>query len=189
MADLSIENIITSVALDQSFDLDAIVDTFENARWHQEESSFVVFTFSDPRHVVLFTENGFLSCTGSTSETMGKETIDQLLHLLYEQGFIDTNSYPISVQTITASTSMTSSIDLMELMDKLPQTTLRNANEPAAYVEYIYDYSLTVLFFATGKIVINGSQPIMELENTVENIMKKLVDLGIIEKGMEEIHA
>jgi len=189
MADLSIENIITSIALDASFDLDSIENTIENAVWYQEEASFLVFTFSDPKRVVLLTENGYLTCTGPTTDTIAEETIGQVLHLLYEQGFIDTISYPISQQIITASTSMPYSIDLMDFMDKLPQTTLRNANEPAAYVEYIYDSTFTFLFFATGKIIINSSQPIIEIENTLESVIKKIEDLGILEKGMEEIHA
>lgn len=189
MADLVVENIITSVQLHQTMQLTSIEETLSEATFQEGEDSILVFSFSNPNHVILLTKTGSLFCTGTKDEQVAESSMQSVLSKLKEHDFIRSIDYSIEIVTLTVSCTLPTSIDLIRLTESLPDTTLQHSQESVSWVEYNVEETLVMLFFSTGKVICNGSTTVKDLECLFESMVEKLSELGIIKESMEEKYA
>ncbi len=83
---VKIQNMVASVTLDFSINLETIALTLENSLYEPEQFPGLIYRMSIPKVVILIFGSGKLVCTGAKSEEEVHEAVDLLIKELKEIG-------------------------------------------------------------------------------------------------------
>jgi transcription initiation factor TFIID TATA-box-binding protein len=118
-------------------------------------------------------------CTGAKSEAEATKAVHRIVEHLREAGIQITGEPIITVQNIVASASLGAELNL-----ELAAYSLENVMyEPEQFPGLIYrmkEPKVVILLFGSGKLVCTGAKKEEDVYNAVNNVMKTLLDLGIM---------
>jgi len=175
--DVQVENIVVSLRISPSLDLQKLSVILPDAKYDPEEVPALVMQLIKPRAVVTMFSNGTVTLTGPKS--MGK--VEEIIKMLRDRFLvigIQTQEKPeITVQNTTISTDLGRPLDLKALAKSLQNTEY----DPKQFPGLIYkteDPNTVILLFDSGKIVCNGVT-LEGIRGALDTLMEKLISLGI----------
>jgi len=176
-----IENVVSTVKLSQSFNLEDLKTKLENAEYNKSKFPGLVHRIKDPKAVFLLFNSGKVVCTGSKSIEDAQNASKKLIQELIRQGVEIDSSHEIKVQNIVASADLGSVLNLNSVALGFGMENIEY--EPEQFPGLVYrmsDPKVVILLFGSGKLVITGGKSPMDCENAFRSIKEKLINLNII---------
>ncbi len=183
-----IENIVATVTLDQTLDLNAIARSVPNIEYDPEEFPGLILRLDKPRLTSLVFNSGKMVVTGAKSTDQLIKGFKKIIRTFVRYGIVIVGKPKIQIQNIVASANLNVEVDLEKAAYLLPNTMY----EPEQFPGLIHrsdDPKVVILLFSSGKMVITGAKSEEDVERAVKNIYKKLEELDCIRQysaGMEE---
>jgi len=176
---IRIENVVASVSVNQRIDLDRVARSLLNVEYDPEQFPGLVYRLKKPKTATLIFNSGKMVCTGAKSEAEATRAVHRIVEHLREAGIQITGEPIITVQNIVASASLGAELNL-----ELAAYSLENVMyEPEQFPGLIYrmrEPKVVILLFGSGKLVCTGAKKEEDVYNAVHNVMKTLLDLGIM---------
>ncbi len=174
-----IENIVATVTLDQTLDLNAIARSVPNIEYDPEEFPGLILRLDKPRLTALVFNSGKMVVTGAKSTDQLIKGFKKIIRTFVRYGIVIVGKPKIQIQNIVASANLNVEVDLEKAAYLLPNTMY----EPEQFPGLIHrsdDPKVVILLFSSGKMVITGAKSEEDVERAVINIYKKLEDLDCI---------
>lgn len=176
---IRIENVVASVTVNQRIDLDKVARSLLNVEYDPEQFPGLVYRLKKPKTATLIFNSGKMVCTGAKSEAEASRAVHRIIEHLREASIQITGEPIITVQNIVASASLGAELNL-----ELAAYSLENVMyEPEQFPGLIYrmkDPKVVILLFGSGKLVCTGAKKEEDVYRAVNNVMKTLMDLGIM---------
>lgn len=184
--EIRIENVVASGALNSPVDLGAVVKAFPHVEYRPEVFPGLAFRLKKPKTCTLIFYSGRMVCTGAKSERAARKAILKVTKELKNGGIIITGKPEITIHNVVASGSLGGSIDLEELCERAHVGgNLMYEPEQFPGAMFRMDHPKVVfLIFSTGKIVCVGAKKEKEIYEGVENLRRRLEELGVLYKEM-----
>lgn len=184
--EIRIENVVASGALNTPVDLGAVVKTFPHVEYRPEVFPGLAFRLKKPKTCTLIFYSGRMVCTGAKSEREARKAILKVTKELKNGGIIITGKPEITIHNVVASGSLGGSIDLEELCERA-HVGGNLMYEPEQFPGAMFrmdNPKVVFLIFSTGKIVCVGAKKEKEIYEGVENLRRRLEELGVLYKEM-----
>ncbi|MFW5904296.1 MAG: TATA-box-binding protein [Candidatus Saliniplasma sp.] len=183
MFDIEVQNIVASVTLGKSFDLDEICEILDGAEYEPEKFRGVIFKLRKPgiRTSVLIFGSGKMVCTGAKYEKEIYGTVEYLKGTLEDNGIDVLDEPDIQIQNIVATTDLEGTLNLTSLAISLGLE--KTEYEPEQFPGLVYrmnDPKLVMLFFGSGKVVCTGGKNLDDIKKGVEKVHKELIKTGLL---------
>jgi len=170
---VTIQNVVASVTLRQSIDLDSIVRLFPETEYRPEQFPGLVFRLRNPKTATLIFRSGKMVCTGSKSERQARKAVATITDELRRKGVVIAGKPDIQIQNIVASGGLGGSIDLEKTTYSLKKTMY----EPEQFPGLIYrldEPKVVMLLFASGNFVCTGARNEEEVQRAVAKLQETL---------------
>lgn len=170
---IEIVNVVASVSVDQTIELNAIVKAFPMVEYRPEIFPGLVFKLKRPKTATLIFGSGKMVCTGAKSEAEAKRAVKSVITRLKKGGIEISKRPKISVQNIVAYASLGGGIDLERAVFVLG----RSMYEPEQFPGLVYrmsDPKVVILVFSNGKLVVAGAKKEEEIHQAVINLQEQL---------------
>ena len=170
---VTIQNVVASVTLRQSIDLDSIVRLFPETEYRPEQFPGLVFRLRNPKTATLIFRSGKMVCTGSKSERQARKAVATIMDELRRKGIVIAGKPDIQIQNIVASGGLGGSIDLEKTTYSLKKTMY----EPEQFPGLIYrldEPKVVMLLFASGNFVCTGARNEEEVQRAVAKLQETL---------------
>ena len=168
---VKIENIVSTVTLDQTLDLYAIERSIPGVEYNPEQFPGLVLGIKKPKSKVLVFSSGNIVCTGTKSVQEVKKVIKEVMKHLRKIGVKVREVPPITVQNIVASGSIPMTLNLNELALLLENTEY----EPEQFPGLVYKLgNATFLLFSNGKLVCTGTKNRPQLLEAMQQLLRNL---------------
>lgn len=174
-----IENIVATVILDQTLDLNLIEARISDVDYNPDTFPGLVYRLRTPKVTALIFKSGKMVVTGAKSVHELVYAVKRIIKSLKDSGVDITGKPRLQIQNIVASANLHVYIDL----DKAAFVLERSMYEPEQFPGLIYrmgDPKVVLLIFSSGKMVITGAKKEEDVKRAVENIYKSLKDAGCI---------
>ena len=173
--EIIIQNVVASVTLNQSFNLNDIHRNFQNTEYRPKRFPGLVYRLKRPKTATLIFSTGKMVCTGAKSEKLAISAINKVVKELKTGGIIVLNKPIITIQNMVASANLQNRVDLETAADILDNVMY----EPEQFPGLIYrmnDPKTVLLLFSSGKIVCTGGKSSKMVNKSVNNLFKVLSD-------------
>ncbi|MCS7113444.1 MAG: TATA-box-binding protein [Nitrososphaerota archaeon] len=171
---IRIENVVSSVTLDQPIDLLSVMKAVPDmVEYKPEQFPGLVFRLKKPKTATLIFASGKMVCTGAKSETLAKRAVRKVLKYLKDNGILIVSRPEIKIQNIVASADIHARIDLEKAVFALGRTMY----EPEQFPGLIYrmdEPKVVMLLFASGKLVCTGAKREVEVKEAVYRLRDEL---------------
>jgi len=171
---IRIENVVSSVTLDQPIDLLSVMKAVPDmVEYKPEQFPGLVFRLKKPKTATLIFASGKMVCTGAKSETLAKRAVRKVLKYLKDNGILIVSRPEIKIQNIVASADIHARIDLEKAVFALGRTMY----EPEQFPGLIYrmdEPKVVMLLFASGKLVCTGAKREAEVKEAVYKLRDEL---------------
>jgi transcription initiation factor TFIID TATA-box-binding protein len=170
---ITIVNVVASVTLHQSLDLNAIVKAFPAVEYRPEQFPGIVFKLKHPKTANLIFGSGKMVCVGAKSEQQANHAVHRVIQQLKDHGIPINNPPTINVVNIVASASLGTQIDI----EKAAYLLERTMYEPEQFPGLIYRMStpkVVLLLYMNGKLVITGAKTEKEVYDAVNRLRNNL---------------
>ncbi len=177
--DISVENVVATGALDQKFDLIAIMKAFRNVEYRPKKFPGLVFRLKRPKTATLIFSTGKMVCTGAKSEKLARSAIRKVVKELKDNGIIILGKPEIIIQNIVATANIHGKVDLEAAADIMENVMY----EPEQFPGLIYrmaDPKVVILIFASGKLVCTGGKSAEMVDVAVVKLYGVLEDYDLI---------
>jgi transcription initiation factor TFIID TATA-box-binding protein len=174
-----IENVVASVIMNQTFDLDAILKNAHGAEYNPEKFPGLVYRISKPRTATLIFSTGKMVCTGAKSVKEVHAAVKKIVANLKGMNIVITGAPEITIQNIVASANLYAEVNLEKAAFLLEDVMY----EPEQFPGLIYrmaDPKVVLLIFSSGKMVCTGAKHEDEVKAAAEKIGQKLKTLGVL---------
>jgi len=178
MADLNIENIVVSMQIAKSLDLDKLVEAIPNSNYNPEDVPALIIHFEQPKSAVMLFSDGTAIFTGPKSMEEVNEIIKMLHNKLTTVGVKAHENPDINIQNMVASTDLNKKLDLQTIATKLENTDYNPENFPGLIYK-TDDPKIVILLFDSGKIICNGIES-EEISTAIDEMTNKMSSLEII---------
>ena len=172
-----IQNIVATVELGCTVNLQDIVHIVRNAEYNPKRFGALIIRITNPKTTSLVFQSGKLVITGGRkiddSRLAGKKYARTIQRLGYDVHF---NHF--KVQNVVASCDMKFAISLQGLIMKHPGNT---KYEPEIFPGVVYrlaDPKMVLLIFASGKIVFTGGKEIEQINKAFSYIYQILLQFA-----------
>ncbi len=176
---IKIENIVATVTLDQTLDLNAIARSVPNVEYDPEEFPGLILRLENPKLTALVFNSGKMVVTGAKSTQTLIKGFKKIIRLFVRHGIIIVGKPKIQIQNIVASANLGVEVDLENAAYLLPNTMYEPEQFPGL-IHRMNDPKVVLLIFSSGKMVITGAKSEEDVQRAVENIYKELEKLGCI---------
>jgi len=176
---IRIENVVSSVTLNQRIDLNAVVKGNPLVEYRPEKFPGLVFRLKRPKTAILIFSTGKMVCTGAKSEKESKRAVLKVVRELKKSGIIIISKPEIKVVNIVASANLLGRIELEDCAYSLGRTMY----EPEQFPGLIYrmdDPKVVILLFASGKLVCTGATKEEDVYEAVAKLHKNLKEKELI---------
>jgi len=178
MNEVTIENIISSLALSTPLDLPRLAETLPLATYYPEETPLLSLTFEQPKAACLLFPNGKIKITGPTSHDDIVKTLRQLRTMLNNPAINADDPAIYHIDQVVASTTLEIPLDLEQVQTILPLNHVTYNPKQFPGVVYTMEYPKTVIVvFTSGKLVALGAS----LEDVTQALTQVTRDLSILE--------
>ena len=178
-ASVNIENVVASVTLKQTIDLNSVVKAFPSVEYRPERFPGLIFRLKKPKTATLIFHSGKMVCTGAKSERQVHRAVRKVVQELKTNGILIVGRAAIKVQNIVASASVGGRIDL----EKSVYSLTRTMYEPEQFPGLIYrmdEPKVVILLFASGKLVCTGAKKEEEVYEAVNKLHTILEEENLI---------
>ncbi len=179
---IKIENIVATVTLDQTLDLNAIARSVHNIEYDPEEFPGLIMRLENPRLTALIFNSGKMVVTGAKSTQMLIKGFKKIIRIFIKHGIIIVGKPKIQIQNIVASANLGVEVDLEAAAIKLPNTMYEPEQFPGL-IHRMDDPKVVLLIFSSGKMVITGAKSEEDVSKAVERIYNTLKDLGCVREA------
>jgi transcription initiation factor TFIID TATA-box-binding protein len=176
---ITIQNIVASAALNQTINLELIVEKFPHAEYNPRVFPGLVFRLKKPKTATLIFKTGKMVCTGAKSEKEAIHAVNKVTRELKNHGIPIVNKPIITIQNIVASAALGGEIDLESVVYKLTRVMYEPEQFPGA-VYRMDEPKVVFLIFSAGKLVCVGAKKEQDVYNAVDNIQKLLEEKELI---------
>jgi len=176
---IRIENVVSSVTLNQKIDLNAVVKGNPLVEYRPEKFPGLVFRLKKPKTAILIFSTGKMVCTGAKSEKESKRAVLKVVRELKKSGIIIIGKPEIKVVNIVASANLLGRIELEDCAYSLGRTMY----EPEQFPGLIYrmdEPKVVILLFASGKLVCTGATKEEDVYTAVDKLHKSLKEKELI---------
>jgi len=177
---MHIQNIVASASLDQTINLNLIVEKFPHVEYRPKVFPGLVFRLKKPKTATLIFETGKMVCTGAKSEKSARKAVNKVARELKKHGIISVASKPVvHIQNIVASGELGGEIDLESVVYKLRRVMYEPEQFPGA-VYRMNDPKVVFLLFSAGKLVCVGAKKEQDVYDAVNKLQKILEEKEVI---------
>ncbi|HIQ03781.1 MAG TPA: TATA-box-binding protein [Desulfurococcales archaeon] len=176
-----VENIVSTVTLDQTLDLYAIERNIPGVEYNPEQFPGLVFRLDKPKVTALIFKSGKMVVTGAKSTDELIKAVKKIIKILRKHDMIITGRPKVQIQNIVASANLGVEVNL----EKAAFLLENSMYEPEQFPGLIYrmdDPQVVLLIFSSGKMVVTGAKREEEIYDAVRKIYKKLDELGCLRK-------
>jgi len=177
---IRIENVVSSVTLDQPIDLLSVMKAVPDmVEYKPEQFPGLVFRLKKPKTATLIFASGKMVCTGAKSDTLAKRAVRKVIKYLRDNGILIVSRPEIKIQNIVASADIHAKIDLEKAVFALGRTMY----EPEQFPGLIYrmdEPKVVMLLFASGKLVCTGAKKEAEVKEAVYKLRDELEDKQLL---------
>ncbi|MEA2090416.1 MAG: TATA-box-binding protein [Thermoproteota archaeon] len=182
--EIHIQNVVASVMMRQTFDLDAIVKAFPDVEYRPKVFPGLVFRLKKPKTATLIFNSGRMVCTGAKSEKEARRAVKKVVKKLKSGGIIIKGKPEIKIQNIVASGKLSGQVDLVEFCNRahLGGSLMYEPEQFPAAIYRMHNPKVVLLVFSTGKIVCTGAKKESEVPEAVEKLQRSLEEIGVLSK-------
>ena len=177
--EISIQNIVASVSLNQRIDLQQIVEKFPQTEYNPSVFPGLVFRLKKPKTATLIFGTGKMVCTGAKSEKESRKAVEKVVRDLRRRGIKILEKPVVNIQNIVASAVLGGEIDLENLVYKLNRVMYEPEQFPGA-VFRMDEPKVVFLVFSAGKLVCVGAKKEEQVYVAVDKIQKLLEEKELI---------
>ncbi|ABN70413.1 TATA binding protein of transcription factor TFIID [Staphylothermus marinus F1] len=174
-----IENIVATVILDQSLDLNLIESRVPNVSYQPDQFPGLILRLEKPKTTALIFKSGKMVVTGAKSTQQLIDAVKKIIKLLRKYGIKIVSKPRIQIQNIVASGDINAYINL-ERAAYLLEDSMYEPEQFPGLIHRMREPRVVLLIFSSGKMVITGAKEESEVETAVRNIAKKLLDLDCL---------
>jgi transcription initiation factor TFIID TATA-box-binding protein len=176
---IRIQNIVASASLNQTINLDLIVEKFPHTEYRPKVFPGLVFRLKKPKTATLVFETGKMVCTGAKSEKEARKAVNKVAKELKKHGIPIENKPVVKIQNIVASAEISGEIDLESVVYKLKRVMYEPEQFPGA-VYRMDDPKVVFLIFSAGKLVCVGAKKEQDVYEAVNKLQKILEENELI---------
>lgn len=177
---IRIENIVATVILDQTLDLNLIESKMpENVTYQPDQFPGLILRLDKPKTTALVFKSGKMVVTGAKSTVQLIDAVKRIIKLFKKHGIKILSKPRIQIQNIVASGDINYYVNL----EKASYLLENSMYEPEQFPGLIYrmrEPSVVLLIFSSGKMVITGAKEEKEVEEAVYKIAGKLKELSCL---------
>ena len=184
--EVCVQNVVASAAFNHTVDLDAVVKAFPHVEYRPEVFPGLAFRLKKPKTCTLIFHSGRMVCTGAKSEGEARKAIMKVARELRGAGIIITGKPEIKIQNIVASGNLGGPVDLEGLCERA-RVGGNFMYEPEQFPGAMYRMDspkVVFLIFSAGKIVCVGAKREEEIYEGVENLRRRLEEMGVLYEKM-----
>lgn len=184
--EVCVQNVVASAAFNHTVDLDAVVKAFPHVEYRPEVFPGLAFRLKKPKTCTLIFHSGRMVCTGAKSEGEARKAIMKVARELRGAGIIITGKPEIKIQNIVASGNLGGPVDLEGLCERA-RVGGNFMYEPEQFPGAMYRMDspkVVFLIFSAGKIVCVGAKREEEIYEGVENLRRRLKEMGVLYEKM-----
>jgi len=170
---LKIQNIVATTSLGKDVPLTKLAKTLPNTEYNPEQFPGLVLRVKTPKSAVLVFSSGNLDCTGTKSIAQVKEVIQEVIKQVKKVGVKVTITPKITVQNIVASGNININLNLNFLALELENTEYEPEQFPGLVYKLV-EPNATFLLFSNGKLVCTGTKNREQLEDSMNQLHKKI---------------
>jgi transcription initiation factor TFIID TATA-box-binding protein len=174
-----IENVVASVIMKQTFDLNAILRSVPGTEYNQEKFPGLVYRIPKPHTATLIFSTGKMVCTGAKSVKEVNAAVRRIVANLKDRKIVITGTPEVTIQNIVASGNLNAEVNLEKAAFLLDNVMY----EPEQFPGLIYrmgEPKVVLLIFSSGRMVCTGAKHEDEVRTAAENIHHRLTDLGVL---------
>ncbi len=177
-----IENIVATVILENSLDLNLIEARIPDVDYNPDQFPGLVYRLQSPRITALVFKSGKMVVTGAKSVKQLVWAVKTILKKFITKGIMIQGRPQIQIQNIVASANLNVLVDLEKAAFVLPHSMY----EPEQFPGLIFRMDkprVVLLIFSSGKMVITGAKRENEVYEAVNNIYKVLEENKCIKES------
>ena len=181
MADIKIQNMVTTTSIAEKLDLDKIVAALPETQYEPKAFPGLVLRIKEPKTAFLLFSSGRAVCTGAKTIEDVDRAIDKLCEKLEKSGFEVTRSPEIAVQNIVASADLHSRLNMEEIALAFGLENIEY--EPEVFPGMVYrleEQRVVMLLFHSGKLVCTGAKKVEQVSEAMDKISKELSERGLL---------
>jgi len=171
-----IQNIVATTSLEKPIPLTKLARTNPHTEYNPETFPGLVLRIKEPKSAVLVFSSGKLVCTGTKSISQVKQVINEVIKQLKKISVNITITPEITVQNIVASGSINLKLNLNFLALEMQNTEYEPEQFPGLVCKLI-EPPATFLLFTNGKLVCTGTKNKAQLEESMDQLLKKVKEV------------
>ncbi|MEA2033381.1 MAG: TATA-box-binding protein [Euryarchaeota archaeon] len=178
---IKVENVVANARIADELDLNYIESRLEDAVFTKKKFPGLVYRTKDPKSAFLIFRSGKLVCTGSKTEEGVRKVMDKLSADLRGIGVEVVEHPEFRVQNIVASASVGRELNLGAIVVGLELEGMEY--EPEVFPGLVYrikEPKSAILIFSSGRLVITGGKTIEDCEKSVDVLLDKLRQIGLL---------
>ena len=178
---IKVENVVANARIADELDLNYIESQLEDAVFTKKKFPGLVYRTKDPKSAFLIFRSGKLVCTGSKTEEGVRKVMDKLSADLRGIGVEVVEHPEFRVQNIVASASVGRELNLGAIVLGLELEGMEY--EPEVFPGLVYrikEPKSAILIFSSGRLVITGGKTIEDCEKSVDVLLDKLRQIGLL---------
>ena len=178
---IKVENVVANARIADELDLNYIESQLEDAVFTKKKFPGLVYRTKDPKSAFLIFRSGKLVCTGSKTEEGVRKVMDKLSADLRGIGVEVVEHPEFKVQNIVASASVGRELNLGAIVVGLELEGMEY--EPEVFPGLVYrikEPKSAILIFSSGRLVITGGKTIEDCEKSVDVLLDKLREIGLL---------
>ena len=176
-----IQNVVASVTIGQSLDLDEIAATMPDIEYDPTQFPGLVYRLKKPKTATLIFRTGKMVCTGGKSAKETKRAVMKIVKNLNEAGIEITSKPKITIQNIVASGDLRFTVNL-EKTSMVLENSLYEPEQFPGLIHRMKDPKTVILIFGSGKIVITGAKFEEQVPVAAKKVQERLFELKLLDE-------
>ncbi len=178
MTDFKVENVVISIHLKESLDLQDLSVSIPESKYDSNETPAVILDIIEPRASIMFLSSGKIIITGLKNIDDIEIAISNLAKKIKPAGLELPENPEKTIENMTISKNLCQKLNLKSISNSLPKAEY-NPTKFSGIVYKTNDPNTVILLFDSGKIVCNGKDP-EKIKNSIEEMANTLSSLGML---------
>ena len=181
MADITIENVVSTTQLTDELDIQQLADKIENSKYDPNEFSGLIFHYSEYNTVVFLFRSGKLVCTGAKNIDDAENSINKTRNIIRKSGVSTLKKTDMEIENIVSSADLGTKLNLKSIADSLLLENVEYNPEKFPGLVYNMDYiGVILIIFESGKIVCTGSKKLEDTSLSMNKLEDKLTSMEFL---------
>ncbi len=178
-ASVSIVNVVVSVNVNQSLDLNSIIKAVPRIVYKPQQFPGAIFKLKEPKTAHLIFRTGKMVCVGAKSERQAKRAVMKVIQQLKENGILIVGKPTIKIVNIVASASLGGQVDIEKAVYVLERIMYEPEQFPGA-IHRMDEPKVVILIYTNGRLVITGAKTEEEVYQATVKLQRKLEEEKLI---------